>query len=50
MEYVAAQSEDLTTEDVSRIAFQLLTAVDHCAQHGIIHRDIKPEVRIYLLW
>jgi calcium/calmodulin-dependent protein kinase I len=43
MEYVAAQSEDLRTEDVSRISFQLLSAVDHCAKHGIIHRDIKPE-------
>jgi len=43
MEYVAAQAVDLNTEDVSRIAFQLLSAVDHCAQHGIIHRDIKPE-------
>jgi calcium/calmodulin-dependent protein kinase I len=43
MEYVAAQSDDLRTEDVSRIAFQLLSAVDHCAKHGIIHRDIKPE-------
>jgi serine/threonine protein kinase len=43
MEYVSVQSEDLRTEDVSRIAFQLLSAVDHCAKHGIIHRDIKPE-------
>lgn len=42
MEYVAALSEDLRTEDVSRVAFQLLSAIDHCAQHGIIHRDIKP--------
>jgi serine/threonine protein kinase len=40
---VSAQSEDLRTEDVSRIAFQLLSAGDHCAMHGIIHRDIKPE-------
>jgi calcium/calmodulin-dependent protein kinase I len=43
MEYVSKQPEDLRTEDVSRIAFQLLSAVDHCAKHGIIHRDIKPE-------
>ena len=43
MEYVAAQPQDLRTEDVSRIAFQLLSAVNHCARHGIIHRDIKPE-------
>ena len=43
MEYVASQTEDLRTEDVSRIAFQLLSAVDHCAKHKIIHRDIKPE-------
>jgi serine/threonine protein kinase len=43
MEYVSAQSEDLLTEDVSRISFQLLSAVDHCAKHSIIHRDIKPQ-------
>ena len=42
MEYVAKQ-ESLRTEDVSRVAFQLLSAVDHCARHNIIHRDIKPE-------
>ena len=28
---------------VTRIAGQLLSAVHHCAQHGIIHRDIKAE-------
>ena len=43
MEYVGNREEDLRTEDVSRIAFQLLSAVDHCAKHGVIHRDIKPE-------
>jgi Protein kinase domain len=43
MEYVAAQKDDLSTEDVSRIAFQLFSAIDHCANHGIMHRDIKPE-------
>ena len=43
MEYVANQEEDLRTDDVSRIAFQMLDAVDHCAKHDIIHRDIKPE-------
>jgi serine/threonine protein kinase len=34
---------DLRTEDVSRIAYQLLSAVDHCAQHQVLHRDIKQE-------
>ena len=33
--------EGLRTEDVSRMSFQLLDAVNHCAKHGIIHRDIK---------
>lgn len=32
----------LRTEDVSRISYQLLSAVDHCDRHGVIHRDIKP--------
>mmetsp|Transcript_19415 Transcript_19415/g.27445 ORF Transcript_19415/g.27445 Transcript_19415/m.27445 type:complete len:654 (+) Transcript_19415:248-2209(+) len=42
MEYVSKQTE-LRTEDVSRIAFQLLDAVNHCDEHKVIHRDIKPE-------
>jgi calcium-dependent protein kinase len=42
MEYVSRQ-EELRTEDVSRIVYQLLDAVHHCASHGIIHRDVKPE-------
>jgi len=42
MEYVAKQ-ESFTTGDFSRIAFQLLSAVDHCTKESIIHRDIKPE-------
>lgn len=32
----------LRTEDVSRICYQLWSAVDHCARHKVIHRDIKP--------
>lgn len=43
MEYISKQEEDLRTDDVSRIAFQMLDAVNHCAQNNIIHRDIKPE-------
>jgi len=35
--------EGLRTEDVSRMAFQLLSAVDHCDRYNILHRDIKPE-------
>jgi calcium-dependent protein kinase len=34
---------ELTVQDVSRIAFQLLDAMHHCASHYIMHRDIKPE-------
>ncbi|KAL3939252.1 MAG: hypothetical protein SGARI_001441 [Bacillariaceae sp.] len=42
-QYVARQEDDLRTDDVSRVSFQLLSAIDHCAKHDIIHRDIKPE-------
>ena len=43
MEYVTkAYPSGIRTEDVSRISYQLLSAVDHCAKHGVIHRDIKP--------
>lgn len=33
----------IRTEDVSRIAFELFDAIDHCTKNGVIHRDIKPE-------
>ena len=33
----------LRTEDVSRISYQLWSAVNHCAKHHVMHRDIKPE-------
>lgn len=33
----------LRTEDVSRICYQLWSAVAHCAKHKVIHRDIKPQ-------
>ena len=45
MPFVASAFKDsggLRTEDVSRICFQLWSAVDHCAKHHVIHRDIKP--------
>lgn len=42
LEYTAKNMADgLRTEDVSRIAYQLLSAVDHCARHNVVHRDIK---------
>ncbi len=49
MEYVSKQEEDLRTDDVSRVAFQMFDAVNYCAQNNIIHRDIKPEVRQFSL-
>ena len=46
MPYVSKAFQDtggLRTEDVSRISYQLWSAVNHCAKHNVIHRDIKPE-------
>jgi serine/threonine protein kinase len=48
LEYVSKQPEDLRTEDVSRIAFELLSAINHCAKNNIIHRDIKPENTMFV--
>ena len=42
-QYVSRREEDLRTDEVSRIAYQLLSAVDHCAKNNVINRDIKPE-------
>ncbi len=39
--YGGDDDDGLRTEDVSRISFQLLDAVSHCAKHDIMHRDIK---------
>jgi len=43
IQYVSRREEDLRTDEVSRISYQLLTAVDHCAKNNVINRDIKPE-------
>ncbi|KAL7576067.1 hypothetical protein ACA910_000851 [Epithemia clementina (nom. ined.)] len=43
IQYAANRKDDLSIEDVSRIAFQLFDAINHCAIMGVIHRDIKPE-------
>ena len=47
MAYVS-QQDDLRTEDVSRIIYQLLDAIDHCVSNNIIHRDVKPENVLFL--
>ena len=43
LQWASRYRMDMSVSDVSRIAFQLLTAVSHCYDHGVIHRDIKPE-------
>mmetsp|Transcript_17462 Transcript_17462/g.25653 ORF Transcript_17462/g.25653 Transcript_17462/m.25653 type:complete len:622 (+) Transcript_17462:148-2013(+) len=40
---IGGSGAGLRTEDVSRIAYQLLSAVHHCNKHNVLHRDIKPE-------
>mmetsp|Transcript_19777 Transcript_19777/g.22290 ORF Transcript_19777/g.22290 Transcript_19777/m.22290 type:complete len:541 (-) Transcript_19777:47-1669(-) len=42
-QYVSRRKEDLRADEVSRISFQLLSAVNHCANNNVINRDIKPE-------
>mmetsp|Transcript_12056 Transcript_12056/g.30548 ORF Transcript_12056/g.30548 Transcript_12056/m.30548 type:complete len:594 (-) Transcript_12056:77-1858(-) len=42
-QYVSRRETDLRTDEVSRISYQLLSAVDHCAKNNVINRDIKPE-------
>lgn len=44
--FIVSKREELRTEDVSRVSFQLLSAIDHCAKHGIIHRDLKVRPRL----
>eukprot|EP00536_Pseudo-nitzschia_multiseries_P004693 jgi/Psemu1/253835/estExt_Genewise1Plus.C_790079 len=43
IQYMSRREEDLRTDEVSRISYQLLSAVDHCAKNNVINRDIKPE-------
>lgn len=40
---VNKQTKELRTEDVSRIAYEMIDAIDYCHSKGIIHRDLKPE-------
>jgi calcium/calmodulin-dependent protein kinase I len=42
-QYVSAQGTTFTIDDVSRISYQLLSAIDHCVRYQILHRDIKPD-------
>jgi len=40
---VKKETSELRTEDVSRIAHELLDAINYCHSKGVIHRDLKPE-------
>ncbi len=53
MEYIAghelahdlARSARFPLEDVVRIMTQLLGALAHAHEHGVVHRDLKPAER-----
>ena len=47
-QYLSNRENDLRTDEVSRISFQLLSAVDHCAKNDVINRDIKPENTMFV--
>ena len=41
--YIANLPEEMRSEDVSRMAYQMFAAMAHCHKHHILHRDMKPE-------
>jgi len=43
LEWIKDHPSRLTEIDISRLSYQLLTAIHHCSNHGVIHRDIKAE-------
>jgi cyclin-dependent kinase-like len=40
---IEAHPSGLPVEQVRSFAFQLLQALQHCHEAGVIHRDVKPE-------
>lgn len=50
LQYVSqgTMKDGLRTEDISRISYQLLSAINHCASFGMMHRDIKPENTMFV--
>ena len=43
MSWITNTSNDINVKTISRITYQLLDAINHCAKHNVIHRDIKPQ-------
>ena len=40
------ESGSLSEHDAARVVRQVASALSYCHQHGVVHRDIKPETWI----